>query len=149
MYPAWDTWQHVIIEACWKVVWRKAGKTLPGPATGCQFSLSWINTTTPWSLKLKSNDFQTYPRGETAASGGRKNNNNNADNIRKVLCKSFIQRFWELNLCSYKHQVDCFDSLRLSVFFCCCWSTLKWKSRNITLNVKLSQETSGLLGKQN
>ena len=28
--------------------------------------------------------------------------------------------------------MDCFDSLRLSVFFCCCWSTLKWKSRNIT-----------------
>ena len=37
MYPAWDTWQHVIIEACWKVVWQKGEKTLPGPATGCQF----------------------------------------------------------------------------------------------------------------
>ena len=24
-----------------------------------------------------------------------------ADNIRKVLCKSFIQWFWELSLCSY------------------------------------------------
>ena len=43
-----------------------------------------------------------------------------ADNIRKVLCKSFIQWFWELNLCCYKYRVDCFGSLRL--FFCCCWS---------------------------
>ena len=35
----------------------------------CQFSFSWMNTTTPtWSLKLKSNDFQSYPRKETAAS---------------------------------------------------------------------------------
>ena len=45
---------------------------------------------------------------------------NDADNIRKVLCKSFIQWFWELNLCCYKYRVDCFGSLRL--FFCCCWS---------------------------
>ena len=38
----------------------------------CQFSFSWMNTTTQtWSLKLKSNDFQSYPRRETAASGGR------------------------------------------------------------------------------
>ena len=43
-----------------------------------------------------------------------------ADNIRKLLCKSFIQWFWELNLCSYKYRVDCFEVLRL--FFCCCWS---------------------------
>ena len=41
-----------------------------------------------------------------------------ADNIRKVLCKSFIQRFRELNLCCYKYRVDCFGSLRL--FFVCC-----------------------------
>ena len=43
-----------------------------------------------------------------------------ADDIRKVLCKSFIQWFWELNLCCYKYRVDCFGSLRL--FFCCCYS---------------------------
>ena len=42
------------------------------------------------------------------------------DNIKKVLCKSFIQWFWELNMCCYKYRVDCFGSLRL--FFCCCWS---------------------------
>ena len=43
----------------------------------CQFSFSWMNTTTftitqTWSLKLKSNDFQSYPRRETAASGGKR-----------------------------------------------------------------------------
>ena len=37
-----------------------------------------------------------------------------ADNIRKVLCKSFIQWFGELNLCCYKYRVDCFGSLRLT-----------------------------------
>ena len=34
-----------------------------------------------------------------------------ADNIRKVLCKSFIQWFWELYLCCYKYQIDRFGSL--------------------------------------
>ena len=43
-----------------------------------------------------------------------------AGNIRKVLCKSFIQWFQELNLCRHKYRVDCFGSLRL--FFCCCYS---------------------------
>ena len=34
---------------------------------------SWMNTTTQtWSLKLKSNDFQSYPRREIAASGGKR-----------------------------------------------------------------------------
>ena len=55
-----------------------------------------------------------------------------AENIRKVLCKSFIQWFWELNLCSFKYQVNCLVWLHLSMFFCCCWSMLKWKHRNIT-----------------
>ena len=50
-----------------------------------------------------------------------------ADNIRKVLCKSFIQWFWELNLCCYKYQLNFFGSLR--VFFVL---LLKWKSRNVT-----------------
>ena len=82
----------------------------------CQFSFSWMNATTftitqTWSLKLKSNDFQQLVEEK------------DADNIRKVLFKSFIQWLWELNLCSYKYRV---------VLFCCCWSTLEWKSRNIT-----------------
>ena len=89
----------------------------------CQFSFSWMNTTTQTrSLKLKSNDFKSYPSRETAASGGK-----DADNISKVLCEAFIQWFWELNFCCYKYRVDCFGSLRL--FFLL---LLKWKSRNIT-----------------
>ena len=127
MYPARDTWQHVI-KAHWKVAWLKTGKTLLGPATVCQFSFLGMNTTTPWNFKLKSNNFQSYPRKDTAASGEKKD----AENIRKVLSKFFIQWFWEVNLYSYKYWVNCFDSLHLSVFFCCCWSTLKWKSRNTT-----------------
>ena len=39
--------------------------------------------------QAKSNDFQSYPRRETAASRQEKD----ADNIRKVLCTSFIQWF--------------------------------------------------------
>ena len=66
MYPAQDTLQHVI-KRCWKVTWQKVGKTLPGPATGCQFSFSWMNTTTSWSLTLKSNDFQTSVTHSPAA----------------------------------------------------------------------------------
>ena len=39
--------------------------------------------------------------------------------MRKILWKSFIQWLSELNLCSYKYRVDCFDSnsLRLSVLY--------------------------------
>ena len=36
--------------------------------------------------QVKSNDFQSYPRRETAVSREEKD----ADNIRKILCKSFI-----------------------------------------------------------
>ena len=67
------------------------------------------------------------------------------DNVRKVLCKPVIQWFWELNLCSYKYRVDCFDSLCLSVFFCCCWSTLEWKSRNITAHLMSGPSGNQLL----
>ena len=58
--------------------------------------------------QAKSDDFQSYPTRETTARREEKD----ADNIRKVFCESFIQWFWELNLCSYKYRVDCFDSLR-------------------------------------
>ena len=41
----------------------------------CQLSFSWMNTTT-WPqtriLNLKSNDFSSHPRRETAASGGKR-----------------------------------------------------------------------------
>ena len=69
----------------------------------CQFSFSWMNTTTQtWNLKLKSNDNQSYPRRETAASGRKRYRHN----IRKVLCKSFTQWFCELYLCSYKYVTE-------------------------------------------
>ena len=78
----------------------------------CQFSFSWINTTTQtWSLKLKSNDFQVMPEEKQHLV-----EENDADSVRKVLWKSFIQWFYSFSF----------------VFFCCYWSTLKWKSRNIT-----------------
>ena len=78
----------------------------------CQFSFSWINTTTQtWSLRLKSNDFQVMPWEKQQLVEEK-----DEDSIRKVPCKSFIQWFHSFSF----------------VFFCCCWSTLKWKSRNIT-----------------
>ena len=130
----------------------KGGKNT---ARSCQFSFSWMNTTTQTrSLKLKS---KVIPEEKQQLVEEK-----DADNIRKVLCKSFIQWFWELNLCCYKYRVDCFGSLRL--FSCCCWS----ESLETTLNVRSlrkpvsfvfprvlmfpstsSRETSGLSGKQN
>ena len=67
-----------------------------------------------------------------------------ANNIRKVLCKLFIQCFRELNLCC-----------RLFWFALVIpWLLLKWKSRKIESRVIMSlstssRETSGLSGKQN
>ena len=61
------------------------------------------------SLNLKSNDFHSYVSLRRNSSWWRKK----MEVIRKVLGKSFIQWFWELNLCSYKNRVDCFDSLLL------------------------------------
>ena len=79
-----------------------------------QFSFSRINTATQtWSLKLKSNDFQVIPEEKQQLVEEK-----DADIIRKVLCKSFIQWF---HLFSF-------------VFFRCCWSMLNWKSRNIKKN---------------
>ena len=82
-----------------------------------------------------------------------------ANNVRKVLCKSFLHWFWELNLWSYKCRVDCFGSFRLFDLLL----LLKWKSRNMTkkLNVRslgkpvsfvfprVLMIPSGLSGKQN
>ena len=112
MYPARDTLQHVI-KAWWKVVWQKAGKTLP-----VFFFVNEHNNTNtkPQAKKQRFLKLsQKFPEEKQQLVEEK-----DADNIRKVLCKSFIQWFWELNLCSYKYRVDCFDSLRL--FFCCCWS---------------------------
>ena len=85
-------------------------------ASSCQFSFSWMNTTTQtWSLKLKETIFKVIPEVKQQLV-----EEQDADNVRKVHGKSFIQWIWELNLCSYKYRVDCFDSLQL--FFYCCWS---------------------------
>ena len=48
-----------VIKACRKLAWQKAGKTLPH---------FFFVTTQTWSLKRKSNDFQSYLRRETAGS---------------------------------------------------------------------------------
>ena len=61
-----------------------------------------------------------------------------ADNIRKVLGKSVIQWFWELNLCCYEYPIDCFGLLWL--FFLL---LLKWKSRNITKHLMSGPLNSG------
>ena len=85
-----------------------------------------------------------------------------AANIRKVLCKSFIPWFWELNLCSYQNGVDSFDSLWF--FFCRCWSEsleritkhlMSGSSENQLVlfpespDVSLDEGKIGTLGKQN
>ena len=109
MYPARDTLQHVI-KACWKVAWKKAGKTLP-----VFFFREWTQQQKHEASSYKATILKVI-REEKQQLLEEKD----ADNMRKVLYKSFIQWLWELNLCCYKYRVDCFGSLRL--FFCCCWS---------------------------
>ena len=104
MYPARDTLQYVI-KAWWKVAWQKAGKTLP-----VFFFVNEHNNTNtkPQAKKQRFLKLsQKFPEEKQQLVEEK-----DADNIRKVLCKSFIQWFWELNLCCYKYRVDCFDSLR-------------------------------------
>ena len=81
-----------------------------------------------------------------------------------ILCKSFVQWFRELYLCSYKYRVDCFDSLRFYFFVAV---EVKVQRYNKTLNVRSlgklvifvfprvlmfpstsSRKTSGFSGKQ-
>ena len=91
----------------------------------CQFSFSWMNATTQTrSLKLKSNDFIPEEKQQLVEE-------KYADNIRKILCKSFIQWFWELNLCCYKSSVPSRLFWLAPVIFLLLlkWS---WESRNVT-----------------
>ena len=88
----------------------ESGVTEGGEKTASFLFREWTTTQT-WSLKLKTNDFQVMPEEKQHLV-----EENDADSVRKVLCKSFIQWFYSFSF----------------VFFCCCWSTLKWKSRNIT-----------------
>ena len=100
LYPARDTLQHVI-KAWWKVAWQKAGKTLP-----VFFFVNEHNNTNtkPQAKKQRFLKLsQKFPEEKQQLVEEK-----DADNIRKVLCKSFIQWFWELNLCSYKYRVVLF-----------------------------------------
>ena len=70
LYPAQDTLRHILITLI-KVAWQMVGNELP-------ISISWMNTTQlnntnmKVQAKIKSNDFQSYPRRETAAGGGKR-----------------------------------------------------------------------------
>ena len=103
LYPARDTLQYVI-KAWWKVAEKH-----------CQFSLSGMNTNMKSQFKKQRFSELCIPE----------------EKQQLVLGKSFIQWFWELNLCSYKNRVDCFDSLLLFLL-----SLLNWKSRNLTKHLK-------------
>ena len=133
MYPARDTLQHVI-KAWWKVAWQKAGKTLP-----VFFFVNEHNNTNTKPQAKKQRFLKLskkFPEEKQQLV-----EENDADNIRKVLCKSFIQWFWELNLCCYKYRVNCFGSLRL---FFCCWSE-RLKSGNITKHLMSGSSRNQLL----
>ena len=95
------------------MAWQKAGKTLP-----VFFFVNEHNNTNT-KPQAKNQQFlklsQKFPEEKQQLV-----EENDADNTRKVLRKSFIQWFWELNLWCYNYRVDCFGSFRL--FFSCCWS---------------------------
>ena len=108
MYPARATLQHVI-KAWWKVAWQKAGKTLPV----FFFVNEHNNLNTNTKPQAKKQRFLKFSQERKQQLVEEKD----ADNIRKVLCKSFIQWFWELNLCCYKYRVDYFGSLRFFYYY--------------------------------
>ena len=77
MYPDRDTLNNVPRSEY--ITARDQGMVESGVTEGAKntasfvFRESLLNTTTQtWSLKLKSNDFQNYPRREIAASGGKR-----------------------------------------------------------------------------
>ena len=85
LYPAKDTLQHVI-KAWWKMARQKAGKTLP-----VLFFVNQHNNTNmkPFcQAKNKATIFKVIPEEKQQLVEEK-----DADNIRKVLCKSFIQWF--------------------------------------------------------
>ena len=84
MYPARDTLQNAI-KAWWKVVWQKAGKTLPVFFFVNEHNN--LNTKTRPQAK-KATIFKGIPEEKQQLVEEK-----DADNIRKVLYKSFIQWF--------------------------------------------------------
>ena len=64
-----------------------------------------MNTITQtWNLKPKRNNLVIPEKKQQLVE------ETDADNMREVLCKSFIKWFWELNLCCYKIRVNYFGS---------------------------------------
>ena len=115
MYPDRDTLSNVpsgYITARDQSM-MKSGVTGGGKNTA-SFLFSWMNATTQTRQvsSLKATIFKVIPEEKQQLVEEK-----DADNIRKVLFKSFIQWFWELDLCCYKYRVDCFGSLHL-LFFC-------------------------------
>ena len=102
MYPAQDTLQRVI-KACWKVAWQKAGKTLP-----VFYFHEWTQQHKHKASSYKATILKVIPEEKQQLLEEK-----DADNMRKVLCTSFIEWLWELNLCCYEYRVDFFGSLRL------------------------------------
>ena len=86
MYPARAKLQHVI-KARWKVAWQKAGKILP-----VFFFVNEHNNTNT-KPQAKKQPFlklsKKFPEEKQQLV-----EENDADNVGKVLCKSFIQWFW-------------------------------------------------------
>ena len=76
----------------------------------CLFSLWWMNTTTHRHMESQAKQkWFARPSNKRYPSWWRKKRWI-LQLAREVLCKSFIQHFWQWNLCSYK-QWHCFDSL--------------------------------------
>ena len=121
MYPTQDTLQHVI-----KAWWcdRRREKHY-------HFPFSWMNTTTQaWSLKLKTTIFKIIPEEKQQLVEEK-----DADDIRKGLLQiihSVVLTIKFVFFIQVPSRLFWFTPLIISIFFCCCWSTLKWKSRNIT-----------------
>ena len=90
-----------------QIVWQKAGKTLP-----VFFFVDEHNNTNmePQAKKQRVwKVLKVIPEEKQLLVQEPKD----ADNIRKALCKLFIQWFWQLNLCFNTYRGDCFGSLRL------------------------------------
>ena len=99
--------------------------TQANTARSCRFSFSWMNTTTQ-SRSLEK-VMPEVPRRKTAASRGKRCRWYKESTF---VCKSFIQCFWELNLCCYKYRIDCFGSFLFAPVILLL--LLSESSRNIT-----------------
>ena len=91
--------------------------------TACSHFQGWTQQHKHKASSLKATIFKAIPEEKQHLVEEK-----GAANIGKVLCKSFIQWFWELNLCSYKYRVECLFWLAPVIRLL----LLKWKSRNIT-----------------